>query len=59
MREHRHLLLQLRDRQLLGLPLVGVAAGSMVLVVACLMLLPQVLGHRQHRHIGLIGGSPR
>ena len=46
MREHRHLLLQLRDRQLLGLPLVGVADSSVELVVACLVLLPQVLGHR-------------
>ena len=42
----RHPLLRLGDRQLLGLPLLGVANGSMVLVVACLLLLPQVLGHR-------------
>ena len=42
----RHLLLQLRDKQLLGLPPLGVADGSMMLVIACLMLLSQVLGHR-------------
>ena len=59
MRECRHLLLQLKERQLLDLPLLEVADSGVVLVIVYLLLLPQVLGHRLHRQVGLIGGSPR
>ena len=46
MQERRHPLLWLRDRQLLGLPLLRVTNDGVILVVAYLLLLPQVLGHR-------------